>query len=76
MTSAGVENGKLSVAHPADRMGSPVDMAGLALLYASSAGAHITGTLAPVDGGMSLSRLPPEVKADFSPPPKTKQAKL
>eukprot|EP00045_Choanoeca_perplexa_P001453 m.19751 g.19751 ORF g.19751 m.19751 type:complete len:276 (+) comp10952_c0_seq1:181-1008(+) len=36
---------------PFKRVGKPSDMAGLALLLASNAGAYITGTIIPVDGG-------------------------
>ncbi|KDN39698.1 putative NADPH-dependent beta-ketoacyl reductase [Tilletiaria anomala UBC 951] len=46
----------LSKAHPSGRMSSAVDMAGIAVLYASPAGAHITGTLTVVDGGMTLQQ--------------------
>lgn len=45
--------------HPSGRLSGPVDMAGIAVLYASPAGAHITGTLTTVDGGMTLYK--PEV---------------
>lgn len=38
---------------PRGRIGEPEDMAGIALFLASRAGAYLTGTVIPVDGGMS-----------------------
>jgi NAD(P)-dependent dehydrogenase (short-subunit alcohol dehydrogenase family) len=38
---------------PLGRIGRPDDVAGLALLIASRAGAYLTGTVIPLDGGIS-----------------------
>lgn len=38
---------------PLGRIGEPEDMAGIAIYLASRAGAYLTGTVIPVDGGMS-----------------------
>ncbi len=38
---------------PLGRIGSPEDMAGVAIYLSSRAGAYLTGALIPVDGGMS-----------------------
>lgn len=38
---------------PLGRIGTPEDMAGIALFLASRAGAYVTGTVIPVDGGAS-----------------------
>lgn len=38
---------------PRGRIGTPEDMAGIAIYLASRAGAYVTGTVIPVDGGMS-----------------------
>jgi len=38
---------------PLRRIGEPEDMAGVALFLASRAGAYVTGTVIPVDGGIS-----------------------
>jgi NAD(P)-dependent dehydrogenase (short-subunit alcohol dehydrogenase family) len=38
---------------PLGRLGEPEDMAGVALFLASRAGAYVTGTVIPVDGGIS-----------------------
>jgi len=38
---------------PRQRIGTPEDMAGVALYLASRAGAYVTGTVIPVDGGLS-----------------------
>jgi NAD(P)-dependent dehydrogenase (short-subunit alcohol dehydrogenase family) len=35
------------------RIGEPSDMAGIAIYLASKAGAYLTGTVIPVDGGIS-----------------------
>jgi len=39
--------------NPLGRIGEPEDMAGIAIFLASRAGAYITGTVIPVDGGIS-----------------------
>jgi len=41
---------------PLRRIGSPEDMAGIAIFLASRAGAYVTGTVIPVDGGISGTR--------------------
>jgi NAD(P)-dependent dehydrogenase (short-subunit alcohol dehydrogenase family) len=38
---------------PLGRIGRPADMAGAALFLASRAGAYLTGTVIPVDGGLT-----------------------
>jgi len=38
---------------PRGRIGTPEDMAGIAIYLASRAGAYVTGAVIPVDGGMS-----------------------
>ena len=38
---------------PMGRIGEPSDMAGVAIFLASKAGAYLTGTVIPVDGGIS-----------------------
>jgi NAD(P)-dependent dehydrogenase (short-subunit alcohol dehydrogenase family) len=38
---------------PMGRIGDPADMAGVAIYLASKAGAYVTGTVIPVDGGIS-----------------------
>jgi len=38
---------------PRRRIGTPEDMAGIAIYLASRAGAYVTGTVIPVDGGIS-----------------------
>lgn len=38
---------------PLGRIGEPSDMAGIALFLASKAGSYLTGTVIPVDGGIS-----------------------
>jgi NAD(P)-dependent dehydrogenase (short-subunit alcohol dehydrogenase family) len=40
---------------PLGRIGAPPDMAGIAIFLASKAGAYLTGTVIPVDGGISIS---------------------
>jgi NAD(P)-dependent dehydrogenase (short-subunit alcohol dehydrogenase family) len=40
---------------PLGRIGSPPDMAGVAIFLASRAGAYLTGTIIPVDGGISVA---------------------
>ena len=39
--------------NPLGRIGAPEDMAGIAIFLASRAGAYVTGTVIPVDGGVS-----------------------
>jgi NAD(P)-dependent dehydrogenase (short-subunit alcohol dehydrogenase family) len=39
---------------PMGRVGQADDVAGVALFLASRAGAYVTGTVLPVDGGMAL----------------------
>jgi NAD(P)-dependent dehydrogenase (short-subunit alcohol dehydrogenase family) len=38
---------------PMGRIGDPADMAGVAIYLSSKAGAYVTGTVIPVDGGIS-----------------------
>jgi NAD(P)-dependent dehydrogenase (short-subunit alcohol dehydrogenase family) len=40
---------------PLKRVGSPADMAGVAIYLASRAGAYVNGTVIPVDGGICIS---------------------
>lgn len=40
---------------PLGRIGEPEDMAGIAIFLASRAGAYLTGTVIPVDGGISTT---------------------
>jgi NAD(P)-dependent dehydrogenase (short-subunit alcohol dehydrogenase family) len=40
---------------PLGRIGTPPDMAGIAIFLASRAGAYLTGTVIPVDGGISVA---------------------
>jgi NAD(P)-dependent dehydrogenase (short-subunit alcohol dehydrogenase family) len=44
---------RLVAAIPLGRIGRAADMAGVALFLASRAGAYVTGTVIPVDGGES-----------------------
>ena len=37
---------------PLRRIGEPDDMAGVAIFLTSKAGAYLTGTVIPVDGGL------------------------
>ena len=39
---------------PLGRIGAPADMAGIAIFLASRAAAYLTGTVIPVDGGLSI----------------------
>ena len=39
---------------PLGRIGEPEDMAGIAIYLASRAGAYLTGTVIPVDGGITV----------------------
>jgi NAD(P)-dependent dehydrogenase (short-subunit alcohol dehydrogenase family) len=41
---------------PLRRIGTPEDMAGIAIYLASRAGAYVTGTVIPIDGGISGTR--------------------
>lgn len=41
---------------PLGRIGTPEDMAGIAIYLASRAGAYVTGAIIPVDGGMASTR--------------------
>ncbi len=43
----------IAAATPLGRIGTPEDMAGVAIYLASRAGAYVTGAVIPVDGGMS-----------------------
>ena len=45
----------LAASQPMGRIGTPEDMAGLALFLASRGSAHMSGTIIPLDGGVSLS---------------------
>jgi NAD(P)-dependent dehydrogenase (short-subunit alcohol dehydrogenase family) len=40
---------------PLQRIGSPPDMAGIAIYLSSRAGAYLNGTIIPVDGGISIN---------------------
>ncbi len=40
---------------PLGRIGAPPDMAGIAIFLASRAAAYVTGTVIPVDGGLSIA---------------------
>ena len=40
---------------PLGRIGEPSDMAGTAIFLASRAGRYLTGTVIPVDGGLSTT---------------------
>lgn len=56
MTRWALENEREAlVGHcPLGRIGTPPDMAGMAIFLASRAGAYLTGTVIPVDGGISI----------------------
>jgi NAD(P)-dependent dehydrogenase (short-subunit alcohol dehydrogenase family) len=41
---------------PRKRIGTPEDMAGVAIYLASRAGAYVTGAVIPVDGGISTTK--------------------
>jgi NAD(P)-dependent dehydrogenase (short-subunit alcohol dehydrogenase family) len=40
---------------PLGRIGSPADMAGVAIYLASRAGAYVNGVVIPVDGGICIT---------------------
>ena len=42
--------------NPLKRIGTPEDMAGIAIYLASRAGAYVTGAVIPVDGGLSTTK--------------------
>ena len=46
---------QIAASAPMKRIGRPDDMAGTALFLASRAGAYLTGTVIPVDGGISTT---------------------
>jgi NAD(P)-dependent dehydrogenase (short-subunit alcohol dehydrogenase family) len=46
---------QIAATTPLRRIGRPDDMAGVALFLASRAGAYVTGTVIPVDGGISTT---------------------
>jgi NAD(P)-dependent dehydrogenase (short-subunit alcohol dehydrogenase family) len=54
LMSAGEE--AVGAALPLKRVGQPDDMAGIAVFLASRASSYITGTIIPVDGGLSTIR--------------------
>ena len=57
MAATLAEHGDAIAAHtPLGRIGRPDDMAGTAVFLASRAGAYLTGTVIPVDGGISTTR--------------------
>jgi len=60
MTAFGFKkaNDALTSNQPMGRVGSPRDMAGLALFLASPASRHITGALIPIDGGALIHGRP------------------
>ena len=45
----------IAAAAPLWRIGRPDDMAGAAVYLAASAGAHVTGAVIPVDGGIGTT---------------------
>lgn len=55
LTKADLERSRDSIVNsvPCGRIGEPEDMAGVAIFLASRAGAYVTGTVIPVDGGWS-----------------------
>jgi NAD(P)-dependent dehydrogenase (short-subunit alcohol dehydrogenase family) len=42
--------------NPLKRIGTPEDMAGIAIYLASRAGSYVTGAVIPVDGGLSTTK--------------------
>ena len=57
MTKWMLENYKATIEAgcPLKRIGSPADMAGVAIYLASRAGAYVNGVVIPVDGGICLT---------------------
>lgn len=51
--------------HVSKRMGRAEDIGSIALLMATNS--HLTGVLVPIDGGMSLGRIPKEVESYYKP---------
>jgi NAD(P)-dependent dehydrogenase (short-subunit alcohol dehydrogenase family) len=47
---------QIAASNPLERIGTPEDMAGVAIYLASRAGAYVTGAVIPVDGGISGTR--------------------
>jgi NAD(P)-dependent dehydrogenase (short-subunit alcohol dehydrogenase family) len=47
---------QIAAAAPLKRIGRPDDMVGVAVFLSSKAGAYLTGTVIPVDGGISTTR--------------------
>jgi NAD(P)-dependent dehydrogenase (short-subunit alcohol dehydrogenase family) len=46
----------IAASAPLKRIGTPEDMAGVAIYLASRAGAYVTGAVIPVDGGIATTR--------------------
>jgi NAD(P)-dependent dehydrogenase (short-subunit alcohol dehydrogenase family) len=46
----------IAASNPRKRIGTPEDMAGIAIYLASRAGAYVTGAVIPVDGGVSTTK--------------------
>jgi NAD(P)-dependent dehydrogenase (short-subunit alcohol dehydrogenase family) len=46
---------RITASTPLKRIGRPDDMAGVAIFLASRAGAYLTGTIIPVDGGLATT---------------------
>jgi NAD(P)-dependent dehydrogenase (short-subunit alcohol dehydrogenase family) len=46
----------IAAGNPRKRIGTPEDMAGVAIYLASRAGAYVTGAVIPVDGGISTTK--------------------
>lgn len=47
---------QIAASAPLGRIGTPEDMAGVAIYLASRAGAYLTGAIIPVDGGISTTK--------------------
>ena len=47
---------QIAETNPLGRIGEPEDMAGVAIYLCSRAGASLTGSVIPVDGGISTTR--------------------
>jgi NAD(P)-dependent dehydrogenase (short-subunit alcohol dehydrogenase family) len=47
---------QIAAANPRKRIGTPEDMAGVAIFLASRAGAYVTGVVIPVDGGILVAQ--------------------